>query len=518
MRATPEGLRRLIAITVVVSSVVLATASCGAEPASTSSPSPASTEWATFQDGSFSVDLPDWPAVAADDEETLKIIARDDWVLSISRLETIPRLLAHYMAIALPDFGPYQDIDVDDEQADGVVIQAFINQQPPARLQIALQYCDGSTYQITGSAPEADFDQFLLQFDEVQRRSFCSAQPQPALSTRGLIGMVITPSGDAFSYETYRDNVVEARQAGIQATHSYISWGQIERSEGTYDWSSADVLLDTQALEGLHISLVIEFIHSSVPGTVPEDLVGRSFDDPEYLQRAADFAAALAERYGDQIAYLSLGNEVNIYLQSHPDDLEPYLEAFSTIRQAVHAVRPALPVGAVIAFHEVINHDQGTLLDAFKHGDFLAYTYYPHDAGFRYDVPTDGFNAILERMIQTSGELPFLVVENGFSSSPILGSDEERQAQYVRDSFEALTSHRADFIWHIWFSLHDLPPPACSDLALSFFPEGFSADVDIAAWNAFEEYLCTLGFKHNSGEPKLAWDVLLEELSRYHGR
>lgn len=502
-------------VSLVASALVFTLLSCGERSPGTPSPPPTSTAWTTFQDGSFSVELPDWSVVPAEDEETLKIVAQDDWGVSISRHISVPRLLAHYMIVSLPNFGAYEDIELNDVRADGVVIDVRSNQQPPIRLRIALHYCDGATYQITGSVPEADFEAFLPMFEEIRQRIYCSAQPHLALSSRGLIGLVLTVSGSDFNFENYRANVVEARQAGMQVTHSYISWGQIEGADGAYDWSYSDVLLDTQALEGLRISLVIEFIHSSVPGDVPEDLVGEPFDDPEYVARAADFATAVAERYGDQIDYLSLGNEINIYLDSHPDDLEPYLAAFETIRRAVRIARPDLPVGTVFAFHDVIYRSNWSFIDAFRGGDFLAYTYYPHEAGFSYDVATDAFDTILEMMVQTSGELPFIVVENGFSSSPVLGSDEGRQARYVRDSFSALASHRSDFAWHVWFSFHDLPQPVCTELALSFIPEGPGGNMDANAWNAFVEYLCTLGFKHNDGSPKQAWNVLLDELSRY---
>jgi hypothetical protein len=506
------------AVILALSMVVLTMLSCGEGSPSTPSPAPTSPTWTTFRDGSFSVDLPDWSEVPADDEETLKIVAQDDWGLSVSRHISVPRLLAHYMAVSLQDFGPYEEIEVDDARPDGVIIDVRSDQQPPIRLRIALHYCDGTTYQITGSVPEEDFDAFLPTFEEVRQRTYCSNQPHLALSRQGLIGLILTISGDQFNFENYRANILEARQAGIQATHSYISWGQIESADGAYDWSSSDVLLDTQALEGLRISLVIEFIHSSVPGEVPQDLVGKPFDDPEYVARAADFATAVAERYGDQIDYLSLGNEVNIYLDSHPDDLEPYRATFETIRRAVRIARPNLPVGTVIAFHDVINNSNWSIIDAFRGGDFLAYTYYPHGAGFSYNVAPSGFNDILEMMIQTSEELPFIVVENGFSSSALLGSDEERQAQYVRESFAALADHRSEFAWHIWFTYHDLPSAACTELALSFVPDGGGDNMDANAWNAFVEYLCTLGLKYNDGSPKQAWNALLDELSRYRGR
>jgi exo-beta-1,3-glucanase (GH17 family) len=188
-------------------------------------------------------------------------------------------------------------------------------------------------------------------------------------------------------------------------------------------------------LDGLRESLVIDFIHTSVPGDTPEDLTGLDFSNPEYRQRATAFAAAVAERYGDELDYLELGNEVNIYFNDHPEEVDPFLEFVRGAREAIHAVRPDLPVGTVVAFHELINNDQLDTLDNYKFGDFLAYTYYPHVPGFRYDGDPGVFAGVLDQMIERSGEMPFIIGENGWATAVSLGgAKRDKRITSVRPS------------------------------------------------------------------------------------
>jgi hypothetical protein len=207
-----------------------------------------------------------------------------------------------------------------------------------------------------------------------------------------------------------------------------------------------------------------------------------------------------------------LGNEVNIYLADHPEEVEPYLTAFMAMRSAVRAVKPDLPIGTTLAFHDAMENGRFDLIDTFKSGDFLAYTYYPHTTGFRYDGDTDGFGMVLEEMITVSGDSPFIIVENGWATADSLGGSEIKQDEYIRATYAALAQHRDSFGRHIWYNLHDGSPEGCAEAALSFVPLGFDTAVAGEALGFFEDYLCTLGLRYNDGRPKLGWQTFQSEL------
>jgi hypothetical protein len=157
------------------------------------------------------------------------------------------------------------------------------------------------------------------------------------------------------------------------------------------------------------------------------------------------------------------------------------------MRRAIREVRPDLPTGTTLAFHEAIDNNHFDPIEAFEDSDYFAYTYYPHDQGFRYDGDTGDFGRVLEQMIEVSGETPFHIVENGWATAASLGSSEANQADYLDNTFQSLTEHRDSFARHIWYNLHDGRPQNCTTAALSFFPPDFDPSSVGKCWNYFED-------------------------------
>lgn len=476
---------------------------------------PTPDRWRNFLDGPFRISIPDWPEMPPSEEKALERVSQAGQSLEIARHEALPRAMGRAFAQALTDHGFDAPIRVDDSDPRLVTVEGRLPAATALRARIHFLYCGGFSYQISGSAPEAAFAAFEPVLDGTLASASCADQASPVAEGPGLIGMVITPKESDFGFPNLRAAAAQARQAGVEAGHLYLQWSDVELSPGEYDWRVADHLIDTLYLEGLRLSLVIEFIHSGIPGSAPADLAETGFEDPAYLERASAFAAAVAARYGNQIDYLALGNEINIYFTSHPEQLELYRNAFTAMRQAVRQVRPDVPIGTVLAFHEMQQARDFSPVEAFRVADFFAYTYYPHQPGFRYDGPTDVFGPVLDEMMEVSNGIPFLVVENGWATAPSLGGTEQLQADYVRATFAALGDRRAAFRRHIWFAMHDISPAECEKLGRTFFSEDFDPQGLGSAWQDFLDYLCTLGLRSSDGTPKLGWQAFVDATSAY---
>ncbi|MEW5985835.1 MAG: hypothetical protein AB1791_04295 [Chloroflexota bacterium] len=457
-----------------------------------------------FSDGTFSLPLPNWPAVETSDPNTLITVTDGGRAVAIARHAALPRSLGRHLLRILPDYG-FSEPTLDERGPAEVRLDASIPGSTPQRARLVALYCRGASYLVTGSSPAAAFSDFEPFFEQLLNQATCQDSPTPDPAGPGMIGLFANPANDDFSLANWRAALRAARAAGAQATHLYLAWDQVETAPGEYDWGIADHLLDLPWLEGLRLSLVIEFIHTSVIGPRPADLNGLDLSDPRLVERAAAFAAAVAERYGDQLDYLALGNEVNIYLADDPQKLDTFLAFLDTVRAAVRRARPDLPTGTVLAFHELQNSGRLALIDAFKDNDFLAYTYYPHGPGFAYDGDPNGFGQVLEQMITLSGQTPFLVVENGWATAATLGGSEERQAAYIQATFAALQEHRQAFQRHVWFGLHDGLPENCAKSALSFVEAGFDPATAGDFWPRFQDYLCTLGLRYRDGASKQGW-------------
>lgn len=475
---------------------------------------PAAADTQLLQDGGFQIPLPDWDELDAGDETTLLVVGNQQgWAMSVARQPLTPRLIARHLHSVLPDFGDYTTLTLDESRMEAPTIEGL--SAGGLAVHYDFRYCDGATYQISASGPEGSFAEFRARYDGLLAQAQCAVVPPDNPNEPGIVGMVINAPNNDLSFENFRASIVAARNGGVRASHTYLTWGDIETAPGEYDWTIPDLLMDLPLLEGIRMSLVVDFIHTSLPGKVPADLEGLAFDDPTYIQRASDFSVALAEHFGERLDYLMLGNEINIYLAQQPDQVQPFLSAYQAMLQAVHAAQPDLPVGTVLAFHELINAGSFELLHRFSVGDFLAYTYYPHAPGFRYDGPTDGFGAVLDSMIGESGDTPFIVVENGWVTSDVLGSSEAAQAEYVHHSLQAIAERRGAIDRVIWYGFHDGERSICEQGGLSFFEEGFDPAELGDTWNAFVEYLCTLGLRNYDGSSKLGWEAFQEELAAY---
>lgn len=508
--------------------LILCIVSCGQptqqpdadEPLAGATAVPSSPQQSTipFSDQSFHIALPDWPEAAVDDENTLIGVSQNGQAVAIARFENVPRIVGVFIADVLPQYGPFQNIMQHVEQPDWVWLEMDIASDTLQRTQMHFVYCDGFTYQITGSAPASHFADFLPLFEQLLAVIQCDYQPETAVNQPGLMGLSINPAQDDFNFASYRQAIVTARAAGVQASHMAVAWGDVEKSRGEYDWTVPDLLLDTLSLEGIRLSLVLTFIHTSLPGSRPADLVGLPFDDPVLIERATQFVTAVIERYGMQIDYLAFGNEVNIYLADHPEQVEPFLTLFAALETAATSTAPNLPTGTTLAFHTAVQQNRFDLIELFQANDFLAYTYYPFGDGFRYDGDPEVFAQTFEQMTAVSGETPFLIVENGWATSPLLHGDESKQAAYLQATFQTLTEQRNTFMRHIWYNLHDGQPENCATAALSFVESGTNVAQFAIAWTQFEAYLCTLGLRQNDGTPKLGWDVFVGEMERYLNR
>lgn len=478
------------------------------------SPTPASSI-TPFTDYSFHISLPNWPPVESTDENTLIGVSQAGQGVAVARFASVPRTVGPFIADILPQHGSFQNIETHLERPSWVWLAMDIAADIPQQVQMHFVYCDGFTYQLTGSAPTAQFDAFLPQFEQILATMQCDSQPEAAVNAPGLVGLNINPVQDDYSFTSYRQAVVAARQAGVQASHVIFSWGDVETAPGEYDWTIPDLLLDTPTLEGIRLSLALSFIHTSLPAPRPDDLAGLPFDDPVLMERAAAFVTAVVQRYGDQIDYLAFGNEVNIYLADHPEQVEPFLTLFAALETAAAATAPNLPTGTTLAFHTAVQQNRFDLIALFQDNDFLAYTYYPFGEGFRYDGDPAVFASTFEQMTAVSGHTPFLIVENGWATSPVLHSDEAKQAAYLQAVFQTLTEQRGNFLRHIWYNFHDGQAEECTQAALSFVEPELDTTQFGEAWTQFEAYLCTLGLRHNDGTPKLGWLVFEAEMERF---
>ena len=98
---------------------------------------------------------------------------------------------------------------------------------------------------------------------------------------------------------------------------------------------------------------------------------------------------------------------------------------------------------------------------------------------------------------------PYAIIETCWSSSTLLGSSKDKQAEFVHDFFSFVDAGDAEFV--IWFSLHDQAD--CSEAARIHLDANPNLQIDKAYVKAFEEFMCSPGLKNTDGSPKKALNI-----------
>lgn len=107
-------------------------------------------------------------------------------------------------------------------------------------------------------------------------------------------------------YDRWREDLALTRALGVQALRWGVPWYRVEPLHGTFDWSWTDQVIPFLVRE-LKITPIIDLVHYGCPFWLTGE-----FDNPDYPQLVANYAAAFAERYRELVHWYTPLNEAFI--------------------------------------------------------------------------------------------------------------------------------------------------------------------------------------------------------------
>jgi len=312
----------------------------------------------------------------------------------------------------------------------------------------------------------------------------------------------------------------EVVQSGASGYVLPINWGEMETAPGEVDTAGLESALETLASLGLQPYVSITTINT-VKLTLPPDLMtadeteladGRHFDDPVILERFARFLDAIVPLVAEHGGFfISVGNEVEGWLDERPDEVDGFVAFVAAAREHVHTLAPGLGVGATIT-HGGIARGVPFLGDLLAVSDALALTYYPLNDDFTVRDPVVAA-ADVEAIIAAAGELPVLFQEVGYPSgdaaNPQNGSSAELQRQFFAHFFAAMRQQPQVRFASV-LQLADW-----SDVVCDAFVRYYTG---LDSLPALHEYLCSLGLRAADGTPKPAYAEFLNAVRESAGR
>lgn len=350
-----------------------------------------------------------------------------------------------------------------------------------------------------------------------------SAHAQPAddptnlpLLPSGLhIGIIYSPPEDNPDVHARLDATFgEVIQSGASVYELSISWSDLEPSPGEIDTAYLESLLDILSSVHLQPYLSITTINT-VKLTLPSDLMtvdeyelseNRHFDDPVITERFARLLDAVVPLLVEHDGFfISVGNEVDGWLETRPDEAPGFARFVAAARAYTHQLEPHLAVAATVTDGGV-QRDWEYLDDLLAASDAAAFTYYPLNDDFSVREPSAAA-ADIAQMVEAAGDLPVLFQEVGYPSgdlpTPGNGSSGEKQRQFMENFFAEVQQYpQVRFISVL--QLSDWSDTVC-DLFVQYY-------TDQATLPQLHEMLCSLGLLEYDGTPKPAFDTFLTAL------
>ena len=432
-------------------------------------------DYLIYSDDAITFQYPDWPDVTPPEKELFIVKSDGTEIFSAARypvpVSTLKKDLEKNLGAVFDGEYAYYTLDSDGQPMESVT---------------RLLFSDYETYALSLAGPERP-DARLLETAATKSREL-----------NPIEGVGIMPMPANGEFPLLNDACRQARSLGAEVLDFYFFWGWLAD-----DWDVSDNIMPYLSHEGKS-AVVMNVINTNVLGEYPPEY--QSFTDPGFKEDFAAFSIEFIKRY--QPTYYYIGGEVDIYLSQHRDEIEPFKELLGYTYREIKAASPETQVGLVVTYHYARDNDALDIIRTLApEVETIGYTVHPYLDIYSYRDLSRG----LEYLNEVAGvvpDKPFAIIESGWSSSELLDSSEELQAEFVHDFFSYVESGGAEYV--IWFCLHDQDD--CSEAVQTLLEPLPQLQEDEEYIRRFEEFMCTFGLKHSDGSPKQAWHVWQEYL------
>jgi hypothetical protein len=349
----------------------------------------------------------------------------------------------------------------------------------------------------------------ILIFSCNERAVSPTLQTQPNL----LIGLSLQQyKNSSIGLDGYIEGLDYAVQNGVNIFGMSPKWNVLEPKPNTYslqdNLTNPLTLLDPNKTKLNSYILVLKMIDTNSK-LVPDDLANLYFDNPEMINR---FSLLLDKIFSEvpfieRVSHVLIGNEIDGYLSTHPDQIQPFKAFYLAAVLKIHALNPKIKVGTIITFNAARNNP--TLFDTFKSvGDFICYTYYPtneqDNIPWQMRPPNQVQNDI-DWMVQNAGVKPIAFTEIGYTSAEDNSSSETQQAEFIQVMFGSLKPYienkEIEFLYY--HGMYDYPQGFCNQYAQqqgvdSTYLCSFMNNIGLHRWE--------------TGQPKPAWNTFVSDI------
>lgn len=263
-----------------------------------------------------------------------------------------------------------------------------------------------------------------------------------------------------------RADVARLAESGVEWMRLRVDWARIEAEPGVYVWDAVDTAVADIVATGRVPLLVLD--GSPAWARTPRDRtpVDNPHAPPADFTTFAEFSAAVAQRYGEQVRFYQIWDEPNIAPHWGDRHVEPVHYA-QLLRLSAAAVRAAAPDAQIISAALAPTRDRGhtamdevrflqRMLAAGARGSLDAVAVQPfgfgatpQDARRRVEVLNAQRAALIRRTLAAAGadDLPIIAVRFGWNDRPHAPWRTVLEPARTQFAQESLTLARREWPW-----------------------------------------------------------------------
>jgi hypothetical protein len=299
-----------------------------------------------------------------------------------------------------------------------------------------------------------------------------------------------------------------ALAAGVRGVVVEANWKALEDDAW---WARTEVLSSYLSKERKQLFLSIPVVEARQDGR-PEWLRFYSWSSATVRERLRQLLDRVFGTLGSQLSYVSMGFEVDRYLEAYPKDAMAFSSCMAeTLQYAMnHDKRQdKTEVGVTWSTSAWLGQEaesaERQMLVGASPTVFLAHHGLDNEQGIEHwqqavqaigvavdAVEAQGRKVVLHRVASTS--------------STLVGGSEAEQAAFVKGVFELVQAKRSHVAFVGFGMLHDPSPDACLSFARAREP---SATAGLYA------FWCSAGLRTRQGAAKASFSVFMQEASRF---
>ena len=321
----------------------------------------------------------------------------------------------------------------------------------------------------------------------------------PRLAVRKfLLSVDANPKASSDYLRASREEAIRLLKS-TRATHFHTSatWSTIERPAGSFDLTALKETMNASA--PLPVAFTLKIIEAG-DRRMPEAYRGLAWDSPEMVRRVSDVIEQAAPILGRRPWSYAIGNEIDMYFAQRPQEIAAYGRLLEQLKPIVAARHPTASFTTAWQFSSIARL-RTTYAPIVASLDHVALTYYPLNPDFSVGR-VDQLVRDLPTALEIARPLPIAFQELGYPSATLLGSSPERQAEFMRLSFDSIRAAGHQVLGATYLFQSDLPQWLVNDLLVAY-------RLDDPKFRAF---LTTLGLRDQDDRPKPGWQEFLRQL------